>query len=280
MFRQWIDTHFFLEGPWFLGTPHASLQSHSPNELDARFGLLTHPPDAEARRTNIPVAFERHQHVELLLGVYSRQFSTIMQEVNYLLSRIECKQEFLDLELALYRNRLIRMNVDLGILTAATGVTTAVSGTFGMNLITGLENSSSAFMIVSAASAMGALGVASFFRSRLFGKKMQTRGEQRIEEIQTLSRVLSDMTALDHTVKKMIKGKRRMNRDEFKKELNLARHAQACSDKEIDLLFKILDTQKDDALDGDDFADHDDFSDKEDSPVVPTPRDANGSKHP
>jgi EF-hand domain pair len=226
------------------------------------------------------VAFERHQHVELLLGVYSRQFRNVMQEASYLLSRINSKQEFLDLELALYRNRLIRMNVDLGILAVATGITTAVTGTFGMNLISGFEGTHGAFVVVSAGSALGALVVANYFRSRVSGKAIQVRAEQRIEEIQTLTRALSDMTALDFTVKKMMRGKR-MSRHEFKHQLNMARNGQECSDKEIDLLFKVLDTQKDNFLDSEDFLDDDCDSDADDDfPLQPSIRDANSTKHP
>ncbi len=223
--------------------------------------------------------FERHQHVELLLGVYSRQFSSIIQEINHLLSRIESKQEFLDLELALYRNRLIRMNVDVGILAAATGVTTAVTGTFGMNLTSGWENSTLAFMMVSAGSALGALCVANYFRSRVSGKAIQRRAEQRIDEIKTLSSALSDMTAVDYTVKKMMKGKR-MSRAEFKEQLNMARYDQACSDKEIDLLFKILDTHKDDFLDYIDFAEEDPDSDLDDFEFLRNTCEDNSTKHP
>jgi hypothetical protein len=85
----------------------------------------------KARRSNIPIDFEKHTQVEILLGVYARQFSSILQEVNYLLGRLQSKQEYIGLELALYRNRLIRMNVTVGIIAAATGITTAVTGTFG-----------------------------------------------------------------------------------------------------------------------------------------------------
>ena len=55
------------------------------------------------------------------------------------LLRIESKQDFIELELVLSRNRLIRMNVDLAILATATGVTTALTGTFGMNMVNGFE---------------------------------------------------------------------------------------------------------------------------------------------
>ena len=89
----------------------------------------------KARRSKVSVDFEKHTQVEILLGVYARQFSSILQEVNYLLGRLQAKQEYIGLELAMYRNRLIRMNVTLGILAAATGITTAVTGTFGKKIM-------------------------------------------------------------------------------------------------------------------------------------------------
>jgi hypothetical protein len=64
---------------------------------------------------------ENHQRVELLLGVYAQQFRSVQQEANFLLSRIRSKQEFIELELDLYRNRLIRMDVDLAIMGVSVG---------------------------------------------------------------------------------------------------------------------------------------------------------------
>ena len=198
------------------------------------------------------VDFERHQDVEYILGIYARRFSSIIQEVKYLLGRIESKQDFIELELDLYRNRLIRMNLDLAILATATGVTTAVTGTFGMNMINGFEESSTAFFVVSTASAATALCVTGYFRRMISGHQIQKRAEQRINEIQTMSNALSDMTALDHTVKQMIRGKR-MNKDQFKEQLISARQSKKCTDKEVDLLFNVLNTDNDDVLGKDDF---------------------------
>lgn len=69
-----------------------------------------------ARTSGVPVAFDRHQHVELLLGVYARQLNNILQEISYLLARLQSKQEFVALALAGYRNRLVRMNVNVSII--------------------------------------------------------------------------------------------------------------------------------------------------------------------
>ncbi|OEU20653.1 hypothetical protein FRACYDRAFT_180192 [Fragilariopsis cylindrus CCMP1102] len=214
--------------------------------------LLTE--QGEACTANVPVDFERHQHVEHVLGIYARRFSSVIQEVNYLLGRIESKQEFIELELDLFRNRLIKMNVDLAILATATGITTALTGSFGMNMVNGFEDSNTAFIAVAAGSAISALSVAHYFRKMVSGAAIQKRAEQRIDEIQTMYNALSDMSALDCAVKEMMKGKR-MCREEFKNQLATARHSKTCSDKEIDLLFNVLNTHEDDFLDEKDFAD-------------------------
>jgi magnesium transporter len=178
-----------------------------------------------------------------------------MQETKYLLGRIKNKQDFVELEIDLYRNRMIRMNIDLTILATATGVTTALSGTFGMNMVNGFEESHTAFLVVSAASALTALSVAYYFRRMVSGRVIQQRAEQRINEIRTMSNALSDMTALDYTVKKMMRGTS-MGREEFKQQLLMARQCKKrCSDKEIDLLFNVLNTDEDNVLSKDDFPD-------------------------
>jgi hypothetical protein len=100
------------------------------NDDDLMLDLLL-TEQAEAHKRGEEVAFERHEHVELMLSVYSRQIQNILQEVEYLLGRLQSKQEFIALALAGYRNRLVRMNVNLGIVAVSTGITTATTGLFG-----------------------------------------------------------------------------------------------------------------------------------------------------
>jgi len=240
--------------------------------LKLLFTYSLHFTKKEARKTNVEVDFDRHQHVEHILGIYARRFNSIVQETNHLLGRIESQQDFIELELDLYRNRMIKMNVDLAILATATGVTTALTGTFGMNMINGLENSASAFMVVSASSACIALGVARYFSKRISGATIQERAEQRMDEIQTMANALSDMTALDYTVKKMLKDDNvSMGKQEFQQQLQRARRSKQCTNKEAELLFNVLNTHKDDVLGKDDFRDDkddvlskDDFRDDKD----------------
>merc|ERR1711935_999053 len=123
-----------------------------------------------------------------------------------------------------------------------------------MNMLNGFEESSTAFAIVSAVSSVTALSMGYYFHRKLSGDVIQERAEQRIDEIQTMSNALSDMTALDYTVKKMMKGKR-MGKEEFKQQLTTARQSKKCTEKEVDLLFNVLNTHKDNVLGKEDFLD-------------------------
>ena len=198
--------------------------------------------------------FERHQDVEYILGIYARRFNSIIQEINLISGRIEAKQQFIELELDLYRNRLIRMNIDLAILATVTGVTTAITGTFGMNMINGLEESSTAFALVGASSAVTALSVGQYFRKKISGNAIQQRAEQRIDGIKTITNALSDMTALDIIFKTMLKGES-MTKEEFRQQLALTRRSKVCTEKEADMLFNVLTTNEDDVLGKEDFYD-------------------------
>jgi len=116
------------------------------NDDDMLRLLLTEQMQAEARGE--VVSPERHEDVELLLEEYACQLNNILFEINYLLQRLQSKQEFASLALAGYRNRLISMNLYLALVGLGLGIGTTVAGFFGMNLISGLEESPTAFSTV------------------------------------------------------------------------------------------------------------------------------------
>lgn len=225
------------------------------NDDDLMLELLL-TEQAEARKRGDEVDFDRHEDVELMLSVYSRQIQNLLQEIEYLLARLQSKQEFVTLALAGYRNRLIRMNVNLGIVGVSTGITTATTGLFGMNLINGFEESSIAFAMVAGGSATFAVVIAGVYFSFIRGRVMQERAEQRLWEIETFKNALSDMGALDYTLKRLISGSGRMDKETFKKQLIQARSSQHATDDEIDLLFQVLDTNKDNELSWQDFSNY------------------------
>ena len=75
-----------------------------------------------------------------------------------------------------------------------------MSGFFGMNLVSGMEEAKWAFPIVVAAASCSGAFFALYAMNYMSGNTMRKRAEQRLEEIETLNSALSDMGALDYTV--------------------------------------------------------------------------------
>jgi hypothetical protein len=101
---------------------------------DAMLSLLLTEQDV-ALKEGTTIDRIRHEHVELLIGVYARQISHISMEISYLLNRIQSKQELVALTLSSYRNRMVQLNLHLNIAALAIGFSTVIAGFFGMNVI-------------------------------------------------------------------------------------------------------------------------------------------------
>lgn len=146
------------------------------------------------------------------------------------------------------------MNVHLGIFTMALAVGTTMSGFFGMNLVSGLEEAQYAFPIVIAASSCTGGIMAFSALNYMSGRTMQRRAEQRLKEIETLNGALSDMGALDYTLKTSIGRGISIDKKEFLERLRKARQSKQITDKEVDLLFGVFDRVKDGLLTLEDFS--------------------------
>lgn len=195
-----------------------------------------------------------HESVELLLEEYARQLSNILLEINYLLHRVQSKQELVALSLDSYRNRMIRMNVYLSMVGIGLATGTTVAGFYGMNLVNGYEESLTAFNNVVISTSI--VGVVLFMGcvSYLSGPIMKKRTMERLDQIETISGALSEMSALDYVVKKVIERGKPMSKDEFRQQLIESRPSGQITEQELELLFSVLDLSKDGFLNStDDF---------------------------
>ena len=113
------------------------------NDEDMNNLLLTE--QATAKKNNEVLDIESHASVELMLEEYGRQLNSILLEIDYLLQRVQSKQDILALSMDAYRNRMIRMNLYLSIGGISLGFGTAVAGFFGMNVVHGYEEASGIF---------------------------------------------------------------------------------------------------------------------------------------
>ena len=237
-------------------------EMHVKQSLDCLTELLNNDDDLlslliteqeMARRQGLEVDHSRHTDVELLLEEYARQLNNCLFEINYMLQRLQSKQEFVQLALSSYRNRMIRMNLYITISGLSLGISTTIAGFFGMNLINGLEAHPSAFLVVIGATCFAGAAVSVTCFSYVSGNTMQKSARQRLKEIQTLNNALSDMDALDVTIKKLLRSKSGMTLEEFHHMLSTSRTSRGVSKEEVELLFNAMDQQKDGILLHDDF---------------------------
>jgi hypothetical protein len=84
-------------------------------ESDEDMNNLLLTEQSIARKNNEVLDIESHASVELLLEEYGRQLNSILLEIDYLLQRVQSKQDILALSMDAYRNRMIRMNLYLSV---------------------------------------------------------------------------------------------------------------------------------------------------------------------
>lgn len=226
-----------------------------------RMMLLLLTDQAHSQLIGIDMPDDHLEDVELLLDEYARQLNNTLMEISMLLQRVQSKQEFVTLALSSYRNRMIRMNVMIGIAGLSMGMGTFVSGYFGMNMLNGFEQTPGAFYNIVMGTSLAGMVVAVSSLNYLSGRTMQRRAAFRLGELETLSGALSDMCALDYTLKAALEeyGAKPMNKQEFALELKKARSSRIVSEREVDLLFDIFDIVKDGQIGSDDFAVPDQF---------------------
>ena len=152
-----------------------------------------------------------------------------------------------------YRNRMIRMNVYLSITGIGMGMSTAVAGFFGMNLISGLEESPIAFhYVVFTTTAMGILLGAGCV-SYISGSSMRKRTLEGLNEITLIDGALSHMGSIDYAIKYMVNKSQGMSKENFRKRLEESQpRGQEIDRQEVDLLFDAFDASKDGVLFTDD----------------------------
>ncbi|GMH83429.1 hypothetical protein TrST_g434 [Triparma strigata] len=231
------------------------------NDEDMLGLLLTEKHLAE--KENKEIDPELHGVVELLLEDYNRQLDQILQEITYLQRRVQTKQELVAISLDSYRNRMIRMNVHIGIATMCLGICTTVAGYFGMNLTHGLEEHETAFMTTVVASGLGGAILYAGCHSYLSGSWMRERARGRAEEVLSVTGVLSHMNSLDYAVKRVIELKEQSNDPEkdnelisrpvFEKLLRSGRAGGKVTKGELDLIYEILDHTGDGVLEHSEF---------------------------
>lgn len=156
-------------------------QSALDAELEAgkAFDAPTDHDASEAATALSPAKWEPpSEHIdelEELLQLYHRRMSGIRADCEALLHSVDSAQQILRLNLATYRNHLIRVNLQLSMVMAGLGIGTFGAGIFGMNLVSGVEEAPYWFVGVAVTSALSGAAFAKWFA--IYAKRTAPSGE-------------------------------------------------------------------------------------------------------
>lgn len=142
-----------------------SFEMEADDLLQVLVGLLSSDEDmcdmlltekAELAGERPPV--QRHEPVELMLEEYARRLANVVSDTQALKKRVDSASELTRLYLDITRNRMVATNVTLSMVSTSLALVMATAGMFGMNLANGMEESPTAFMVVTMVSS--SVGVA------------------------------------------------------------------------------------------------------------------------
>mmetsp|Transcript_55050 Transcript_55050/g.112509 ORF Transcript_55050/g.112509 Transcript_55050/m.112509 type:complete len:522 (+) Transcript_55050:92-1657(+) len=209
---------------------------------------------AIARESGTSVDPALHETVELLIENYLRHLSKTLNEVNYLQWRVATKQDLARISLDIYRNRMLRVDVQLAIGSVSIGASAVIAGLFGMNIPIGLEESQGIFIPVMLLTVGAGWAFYYVIWSWTSGYMLRKHQEESMIEQQALQAVFADMGALDLVIRKAY---RRQMDDPSPLDLNAFDKLMRDSVKgrslkptkqEVALMFDLLDATQDGSL--------------------------------
>jgi len=136
-------------------------------------------------------AEEAQELVETLLDVYDARFNSLCDQIEQLASTIENTQDVLELTLDNERNRIARLELLLSMAGLSIGSCSAVSGFFGMNLLSGVETTAGLFLFVTGTSILltGSLFVTCWRQFRSTSRRQRDR----LMDVDALKNVLANL---------------------------------------------------------------------------------------
>jgi len=160
-----------------------------------------------------------HVEVEAVLESARREVQTIRRELAEINERIDDNREVVNISLDSQRNRLLRTNLEISIAALALAAMNLPAAALGMNVPTGLEESSSAFGAVLMGMSFAATSIYAFIT--LYRVGFLDSHAQKIKEHRALVRVLGSMDEVER-VFYSIASKEGVSPREFREALNAA----------------------------------------------------------
>jgi len=232
----------------------SALESSSTEIINAISAILHNDEDMlqmfltekNKRDGQLPPAY-LHEELELLLENYHREISTIAQEATHFRKTIQSSQDMMNITLDTYRNRMIGINVKMGVAGIGLAASTVVAGVFGMNLISGLENWNMSFHIVTA----GCIGTGAIFYYFCYKWASDNKKRSAVSEFTSIQPILSHLGDIQDIVLRGMNRSELWSKDEFLQLLQKASD-YPLSGKDIGMIYRVFDMDKDGQLTQDD----------------------------
>ena len=178
--------------------------------------------------------------MELLLGSYSADLDEILTEIKIFIDMIEDTDQFISAHLDSVRNESIKMSLFIEVGALIMGFGAVISGIFGMNLTNYMEDNSFAFLAV-CFSIMVAMSIFfAGFVKKYYQLKADTTSAQSFSLLKNFFTYVDDLEYYIFNKK--------IERTEFKNALEKITGLKV-TEKELEYLFKMIDTNKDGLID-------------------------------
>eukprot|EP01025_Chloroclados_australasicus_P057315 TRINITY_DN713_c1_g1_i3.p1 TRINITY_DN713_c1_g1~~TRINITY_DN713_c1_g1_i3.p1 ORF type:complete len:659 (-),score=58.95 TRINITY_DN713_c1_g1_i3:1101-3011(-) len=198
-----------------------------------------------------------------LLDSYERRIRSVHGNLQEQLDNIESSRMIWHMQLDSARNRIIRLNLFLSVSSFAAVVATIPAGLFGMNVPNGFEESVGAFQTILTGSLLSSVFI--FTSLFLYYRYWPTRfHRQRVQDMSALRDILvhriDDLDDITAAVRRNFNSQ--MSKHEFANLVD-STLGKKITKPEIDVLYKVFDTNKDGFLKVSDFIKDKNFTGKE-----------------
>ncbi|PVV01935.1 hypothetical protein BB560_003627 [Smittium megazygosporum] len=106
------------------------------------------------KKSGVSQPIDSHDEVELILETYLKQVEEVANQVESTSSQLKLTEDVVNIILDSQRNSLMLLEIRLTVLAVALAFGTFICSLFGMNLLSGFEQHSFAFYLVTAISSV------------------------------------------------------------------------------------------------------------------------------
>eukprot|EP00850_Spirogloea_muscicola_P008879 SM000048S16591 [mRNA] locus=s48:612826:617892:+ [translate_table: standard] len=205
------------------------------------------------RRRTGSQAVEERQHkakaatVDMLIS-YTNELQDVGGALSELRTNMEAAQEVWELGLDTTRNRIIRINLFTSIATLCLTSATVPAAFFGMNIPNGVEDHPHFFAYVVGSTALSSVAILAVF-IYFFQIRPSTADRRRAQDQAALRDLLQHMDDIDDIVHAVASRDGIVKKDDFLLLCKAHPSAKNVRKRELDLVFRMLDTDHDGRLD-------------------------------